>query len=172
MFSYATILWVCNTKGAILTGEETDPNNQWTGSTVISLNNQSISFALVGPKRLFNDPIYSPMVRSNLSPSKGILLISSCVAVRFLGRRRGACCTLHRPPPPTQVGLQPYQCPNFRRHLRELVSTLREVVSSADDGVPHSYGYISNFFFTWFILGTINNLYFKRCTSFFFACFS
>jgi len=60
--NYATILWVCKTKGDILTGAVTDPNRQWTGQTVISLNNQSISFALVGPKRLFADAIYTPML--------------------------------------------------------------------------------------------------------------
>jgi len=60
--NYATILWVCNTKGAILTGDLDDPNNQWTGQTVISLNNQGISFALIGPKRLFADAMYSPML--------------------------------------------------------------------------------------------------------------
>ncbi|KIK57919.1 hypothetical protein GYMLUDRAFT_246574 [Collybiopsis luxurians FD-317 M1] len=60
--NYATILWVCRTKGDVLRGLVTDPNRQWTGQTVISLNNQSISFALVGPKRLFADPIYTPML--------------------------------------------------------------------------------------------------------------
>ncbi|KAF5365874.1 hypothetical protein D9757_011049 [Collybiopsis confluens] len=60
--NYATILWVCQTKGDVLRGLATDPNRQWTGQTVISLNNQSISFALVGPKRLFADPIYTPML--------------------------------------------------------------------------------------------------------------
>ncbi|CAK5275079.1 unnamed protein product [Mycena citricolor] len=57
--NYATILWIVNTKGHFLDGSAIDPNNQWTGSTVISLNNQGISFALVGPKKLFNDPMYS-----------------------------------------------------------------------------------------------------------------
>ncbi|KAF7347040.1 OPT oligopeptide transporter [Mycena venus] len=57
--NYATILWVVNTKGGFLDGTETDPNNQWTGQTVISLNNQGIAFALVGPKKLFADPMYN-----------------------------------------------------------------------------------------------------------------
>ncbi|KAJ6537332.1 OPT oligopeptide transporter [Mycena sp. CBHHK59/15] len=57
--NYATILWVVNTKGDYLNGSAVDPNNQWTGQTVISLNNQGIAFALVGPKKLFNDPMYS-----------------------------------------------------------------------------------------------------------------
>ncbi|KAJ7075604.1 OPT oligopeptide transporter [Mycena belliarum] len=57
--NYATILWVVNTKGGFLSGAEKDPNNQWTGQTVISLNNQGISFALVGPAKLFDDPMYT-----------------------------------------------------------------------------------------------------------------
>ncbi|KAJ7463681.1 OPT oligopeptide transporter protein-domain-containing protein [Mycena latifolia] len=57
--NYATILWVVNTKGGFLDGSEVDPNNQWTGQTVISLNNQGIAFALVGPKKLFDDPMYT-----------------------------------------------------------------------------------------------------------------
>ncbi|KAJ3757160.1 OPT oligopeptide transporter protein-domain-containing protein [Lentinula raphanica] len=60
--NYATILWVCQTKGDVLKGLVTDPNRQWTGQHIISLNNQSITFALVGPKRLFADPIYTPML--------------------------------------------------------------------------------------------------------------
>ncbi|KAJ3973155.1 OPT oligopeptide transporter protein-domain-containing protein [Lentinula raphanica] len=60
--NYATILWVCQTKGDVLKGLVTDPNRQWTGQHIISLNYQSITFALVGPKRLFADPIYTPML--------------------------------------------------------------------------------------------------------------
>ncbi|KAJ7582911.1 OPT oligopeptide transporter protein-domain-containing protein [Mycena floridula] len=60
--NYATILWVVKTKGDVLTGAASDPNRQWTGQTVISLYNQSISFALIGPQRLFNDPMYKPML--------------------------------------------------------------------------------------------------------------
>ncbi|KAJ7790846.1 OPT oligopeptide transporter [Mycena olivaceomarginata] len=57
--NYATILWVVNTKGGFLDGSEVDPNNQWTGQNVISLNNQGIAFALVGPKLLFADQMYN-----------------------------------------------------------------------------------------------------------------
>ncbi|KAF7328409.1 OPT oligopeptide transporter [Mycena venus] len=57
--NYATILWVVRTKGSFLDGTETDPNKQWTGQGVISLNNQGIAFALVGPKKLFADPMYN-----------------------------------------------------------------------------------------------------------------
>ncbi|KAH8921400.1 OPT superfamily oligopeptide transporter [Atractiella rhizophila] len=59
--NYATILWVCNTKRGYLEGSIADPNRQWTGQTVISLNNQGIAFGLVGPKKLFSDPMYTPL---------------------------------------------------------------------------------------------------------------
>ncbi|KAL7416397.1 OPT oligopeptide transporter [Mrakia frigida] len=60
--NYLTIVWVCNTKRDFLSGAVADPQRQWTGQTVISLNNQGIQFALVGPKKLFNDPSYTPLL--------------------------------------------------------------------------------------------------------------
>ncbi|KAJ7683096.1 OPT oligopeptide transporter protein-domain-containing protein [Mycena rosella] len=57
--NYATILWIVNTKGGFLNGSEEDPNNQWTGQTVISLNNQGIAFALATLQKLFDDPMYT-----------------------------------------------------------------------------------------------------------------
>nr|GAT51061.1 OPT oligopeptide transporter [Mycena chlorophos] len=47
--NYATILWVVGNKEEYLNGTKTDPNKQWTG----------IAFALVGPKKLFDDPMYT-----------------------------------------------------------------------------------------------------------------
>ncbi|KAL7416666.1 OPT oligopeptide transporter protein-domain-containing protein [Mrakia frigida] len=49
-------------KRDFLTGLKMDPQRQWTGQTVISLNNQGIQFALVGPKRLFADDAYTPLL--------------------------------------------------------------------------------------------------------------
>ncbi|KAK7453217.1 hypothetical protein VKT23_011898 [Stygiomarasmius scandens] len=124
--NYATILWVCNTKGDVLTGKVTDPNHQWTGQTVISLYNQSISFALVGPKRLFNDPIYAPMLYG--------FLIGAIVPFILYG--------LHR------------LRPKWRFDLWN--------IAIFADKFENFYGNISNDFFTLFILGSINHLYFKR----------
>ncbi|KAJ7181920.1 hypothetical protein C8R46DRAFT_1344654 [Mycena filopes] len=45
---------VLNTKGRFL-----NPNKQWTGQTVISRTNPGIAFGLVGPKKLFADPMYN-----------------------------------------------------------------------------------------------------------------
>ncbi|KAI4526938.1 OPT superfamily oligopeptide transporter [Schizophyllum commune Loenen D] len=124
--NYATILWVCNTKGGILTGAMTDPNHQWTGQTVISLYNQSICFALIGPRRLFNDPIYTPMLY-------GFLVGAVVPCILYL---------LHRWKPKARFDL--WSVPIF------------------GDKCEHFWGNISNSFFTWFILGTLNHLYFKR----------
>ncbi|KAJ3730361.1 OPT oligopeptide transporter protein-domain-containing protein [Lentinula raphanica] len=44
---HAAVLWICQTKGDVLKGLVTDPNRQWTGQHIISLNNQSITFALL-----------------------------------------------------------------------------------------------------------------------------
>ncbi|KAF8160534.1 OPT oligopeptide transporter [Mycena galopus ATCC 62051] len=79
--NYATIIWVVNTKGNFLNGSEIDPNNQWTGQTVISLNNQGIAFALVGPKKLFADPMY------NILPY-GFVLGAGLPIILFLLHRR------------------------------------------------------------------------------------
>ncbi|KAF8148789.1 OPT oligopeptide transporter protein-domain-containing protein [Mycena galopus ATCC 62051] len=79
--NYATILWVVNTKGNFLNGSEIDPNNQWTGQTVISLNNQGIAFGLVGPKKLFADPMY------NILPYGFVLGAGIPVLLWFLHRR-------------------------------------------------------------------------------------
>lgn len=124
--NYATILWVCNTKGGILTGAITDPNRQWTGQTVISLYNQSISFALIGPRRLFDDPVYTPMLYG--------FLIGAVVPFILYG--------LHRLRPKWRFDL--WSVPIF------------------GDRCEHFWGNISNSFFVWFILGTLNHMYFKR----------
>ncbi|KAL1737938.1 OPT oligopeptide transporter protein-domain-containing protein, partial [Schizophyllum fasciatum] len=119
-------LWVCNTKGGILTGAMTDPNHQWTGQTVISLYNQSICFALIGPRRLFNDPIYTPMLY-------GFLVGAVVPFILYI---------LHRWKPKARFDL--WSVPIF------------------GDKCEHFWGNISNSFFTWFILGSLNHLYFKR----------
>ncbi|KAJ3992066.1 OPT oligopeptide transporter protein-domain-containing protein, partial [Lentinula boryana] len=124
--NYATILWVCQTKGDVLKGLVTDPNRQWTGQTVISLNNQSISFALVGPKRLFADAIYTPMLY-------GFVVGAVAPCILFL---------LHRKWPRARFDLWsiPIFCDTFESY----------------------YGNISVFFFTLFLLGTVNHLWVKR----------
>ncbi|KAJ3876448.1 OPT oligopeptide transporter protein-domain-containing protein [Lentinula edodes] len=120
------VLWVCQTKGDILKGLVTDPNRQWTGQTVISLNNQSISFALVGPKRLFADAIYTPMLY-------GFLVGAVAPCILYL---------LHRKWPRARFDL--WSIPVFF------------------DNFENYYGNISVYFFTLFMLGTLNHLWVKR----------
>ncbi|KAH8927274.1 OPT oligopeptide transporter [Atractiella rhizophila] len=73
--NYATILWVCNTKRGYLEGSIADPNRQWTGQTVISLNNQGIAFGLVGPKKLFSDPMYTPLASQHPARILDVLIL-------------------------------------------------------------------------------------------------
>ncbi|KAF5338104.1 hypothetical protein D9758_015381 [Tetrapyrgos nigripes] len=120
------VLWVCNTKGDVLTGKITDPNRQWTGQTIISLYNQSISFALVGPKLMFNDAIYSPMLYG--------FLVGAVVPFILYG--------LHR------------LRPRWRFDLWN--------IAIFSDYFTNFFGNISNIFFSLFLLGTLNHLYFKR----------
>ncbi|KAJ6577596.1 OPT oligopeptide transporter protein-domain-containing protein [Mycena capillaripes] len=141
--NYATILWVCffrldipsltlgfpqivNTKGSFLDGTEIDPNNQWTGQSVISLNNQGIAFGLVGPKKLFADEMY------NILPY-GFVLGAGIPIILYL---------LHRKWPRARFDL--WNIPIFATTMENF------------------YGNISNFVFTWFILGSINHLYLKK----------
>jgi len=79
--NYATILWIVNTKGDYLNGSVLDPNNQWTGQTVISLNNQGIAFALVGPKKLFADSMYTIL-------PYGFILGAVCPIILYLLHRK------------------------------------------------------------------------------------
>ncbi|KAJ6459662.1 OPT oligopeptide transporter [Mycena sanguinolenta] len=124
--NYATILWVVNTKGGFLNGSEIDPNSQWTGQTVISLNNQGIAFGLVGPKKLFADPMY------NILPY-GFVLGAGIPILLYI---------LHRKWP--RGGFDLVNIPIFATTMENY------------------YGNISNFVFTWFILGTINHVYVKK----------
>ena len=119
----SSVLWVCNTKGGILTGAMTDPNHQWTGQTVISLYNQSICFALIGPRRLFNDPIYTPMVRnlslvSTVHPADDLVTL----ALRLPRRCGRALHPLPASPLEAEGALRLIERAHLRRQVRALVS--------------------------------------------------
>ncbi|KAJ7074185.1 OPT oligopeptide transporter protein-domain-containing protein [Mycena amicta] len=124
--NYATILWVVNTKGGFLDGTEADPNKQWTGQTVISLNNQGIAFGLVGPKKLFADKMYTIL-------PYGFVLGAAIPLILYL---------LHRKWP--RAHFDKWNVPIFATTMENY------------------YGNISNYVLTWFILGSINHLYFKK----------
>ncbi|PMD32926.1 OPT superfamily oligopeptide transporter [Hyaloscypha variabilis F] len=56
--NYAVIRWVLNTKRDYLTGAVEDPSHQWTGQTVASALSSSVQYVLVGPRKLFQEPIF------------------------------------------------------------------------------------------------------------------
>ncbi|KAF7295430.1 OPT oligopeptide transporter [Mycena indigotica] len=139
--NYATILWVVNTKGSFLDGSETDPNNQWTGQTVISLNNQGIAFALV--QKLFDDPMYTIL-------PYGFLLGAGIPVILYL---------LHRKWP--RAHFDKWNVPvRFNSKLISLILTFPRFLRPR--WRTFVYGFISNYVLTWFILGSINHLYFKK----------
>ncbi|EIM85355.1 OPT oligopeptide transporter [Stereum hirsutum FP-91666 SS1] len=124
--NYATILWVCKTKADVLSGAASDPNHQWTGQTVISLNNQGIAFGLIGPKLLFDDPMYAPMLY-------GFVAGAIVPIILWL---------IHKKWPKLRADL--VNIPIFATTFENF------------------YGNLSNYLLTWFVLGTINHMYFKR----------
>ncbi|KAE8154891.1 OPT oligopeptide transporter protein-domain-containing protein [Aspergillus avenaceus] len=54
--NYGVVRWVLNTKGDILKGIEKDPLNQWTGQSIISSNTLGVQYAVIGPKKMFENP--------------------------------------------------------------------------------------------------------------------
>ncbi|KAJ5937163.1 hypothetical protein N7454_004818 [Penicillium verhagenii] len=59
--NYAVIRWVMDTKGEYLTGEKTDPLNQWTGQSLRTSNTMGVQYAVLGPKRLFAEAEMTPL---------------------------------------------------------------------------------------------------------------
>ncbi|KAH7036100.1 OPT oligopeptide transporter protein-domain-containing protein [Linnemannia elongata] len=59
--NYAVIRWVIDTKRPYLNGTQRDPLGQWTGQAPRMYLNQGIQYGTVGPTRLFQDTIYSPL---------------------------------------------------------------------------------------------------------------
>lgn len=59
--NYAVIRWVIDTKRPYLDGTKKDPLGQWSGQAPRMFLNQGIQYGTVGPTRLFQDAIYSPL---------------------------------------------------------------------------------------------------------------
>ncbi|KAJ5710681.1 Oligopeptide transporter OPT superfamily [Penicillium malachiteum] len=59
--NYAVMRWVMDTKGDYLTGQKTDPLNQWTGQSLRSSNTMGVQYAVLGPKRLFAEAEMRPL---------------------------------------------------------------------------------------------------------------
>lgn len=58
---YAVIRWVLSTKADYLTGKVTDPTHQWTAQELASNLTMGVQYVLIGPRRLFRLPLYSPL---------------------------------------------------------------------------------------------------------------
>lgn len=59
--NYGVVPWVLNTKTAYVSGAETDPTHQWTGQDLASILTTSTQYVLIGPRRLFELPIFRPL---------------------------------------------------------------------------------------------------------------
>lgn len=133
------------------------------GQTVISLNNQSISFALVGPKRLFADAIYTPMVGVTLDwylPIDIHVNYSSMGSWLVLSLRLSCIfCTVNGLELVSIFGV--YQC--SVTPLRTSAYRWCDPSRTARLTFAYSWGNISVSFFTWFVLGSVNHLWIKRC---------
>lgn len=51
--NYGVVRWILNTKGEYLSGAKKDPLNQWTGQEIQSSNTLGVQYAVIGPKKLF-----------------------------------------------------------------------------------------------------------------------
>jgi len=59
--NYAVVRWVLNTKFDYLTGVKKDPLHQWTGQSLQSYNSLGVQYAVIGPKRMFSEPLFAPL---------------------------------------------------------------------------------------------------------------
>ncbi|KAI9284990.1 OPT oligopeptide transporter protein-domain-containing protein [Umbelopsis sp. AD052] len=60
--NYAVIRWVVNSKRPYLDGTLTDPNGQYSGQAAKSYYTSSTQYGLIGPKILFADSTYTPLL--------------------------------------------------------------------------------------------------------------
>ncbi|KIY68861.1 OPT oligopeptide transporter [Cylindrobasidium torrendii FP15055 ss-10] len=59
--NYAIMRWVLSSKMDYLREIVDDPNGQWTAQDLKSYNTAGVQYALVGPRRLFQDASYTPL---------------------------------------------------------------------------------------------------------------
>ncbi|KAF5373721.1 hypothetical protein D9758_000899 [Tetrapyrgos nigripes] len=60
--NYAAMRWVVATRLDYLRGIKVDPIGQWTGQELKGYNSAGIQYGLVGPSKLFQEPIYKPIL--------------------------------------------------------------------------------------------------------------
>ncbi len=59
--NYAVMRWVINTKFDYLAGTQVDPTHQWTGQELATSLTSGVQYVLLGPKRLFQIPMFQPI---------------------------------------------------------------------------------------------------------------
>ncbi|ORY68575.1 OPT oligopeptide transporter protein-domain-containing protein [Pseudomassariella vexata] len=59
--NYGVVRWILTTKRAYLTGGEVDPTHQWTAQSLTSNLTMGVQYVLIGPLRLFQGHIYTPV---------------------------------------------------------------------------------------------------------------
>lgn len=59
--NYGVVRWVLNTKFDFLSGAKKDPLNQWTGQQIVGSNTLGVQYAVIGPSRMFSQPIFAPL---------------------------------------------------------------------------------------------------------------
>ncbi|CZT46692.1 related to sexual differentiation process protein isp4 [Rhynchosporium secalis] len=59
--NYAVIRWVIDSKFDYLTGQKEDPSHQWTGQSLAGSLATSVQYVLVGPQKLFQEPLFKAL---------------------------------------------------------------------------------------------------------------
>ncbi|KAK3938073.1 OPT oligopeptide transporter protein-domain-containing protein [Diplogelasinospora grovesii] len=75
--NYAVIRWVVDSKRDYLTGAVDDPTHQWTGQWLASSLTLGVQYALLGPKRLFQIPMFAPLPYGFLMGTAAPLVMSA-----------------------------------------------------------------------------------------------
>jgi hypothetical protein len=73
--NYGVMRWVIASKFDYVSGRKVDPQGQWTGQDFKSYNTAGIQYALVGPKRLFASPVFTPLLYGFLAGAAAPLII-------------------------------------------------------------------------------------------------
>ena len=59
--TYLVLHVVIKTKGDFILGKRRDPLHQWTGQSLQNYNSLAVQYVLIGPKRLFEQHMFSPL---------------------------------------------------------------------------------------------------------------
>ncbi|KAK2797675.1 hypothetical protein FQN50_009099 [Emmonsiellopsis sp. PD_5] len=84
--NYGVMQWVLKTKGDFLLGIKKDPLGQWTGQSLASYNSLGVQYVVIGPRRLFQEAMFSPLPYGFLFGAVGPVILF--LAHRFWPRAR------------------------------------------------------------------------------------